>query len=733
MEPTTTADDVKKEITFPNGNRATLVEATVGQDPEEILRALGLEQPKALLMIAGGADSLGEDVAVRLRQLFSRGVARAALAAEALIIDGGTQAGVMELMGQGVADRGRKTPLLGVAPTGKVTYPGGPAEGSINGGAALDPNHSHFVLVEGKAWGDETETMFALAKALSARAPDPPKEDGQAATDSNQEDAKASLPVVMVVAGGGNVTPGEALSCVRQGWPLLVIQGSGGFADKIAEEYAKRRAWLQKLAEVNPDPNAEPVPQNPPFIADDALAEIVSDGTLSFFSLLVGTPEALKNELVNLAGRGSARGLLERVWRSFVQLDTGANKHQKRFLNLQFFILAMGIAAVLLALFQTQFYGIEPLAGEPGDALVQQQIEQAREARQESFAYQALHWIIVVVPILISILLTLANQFKLGTKWVLLRASAEAVKREIYRYRTRATVYSDAALVKENETREGMLAQRIKNITGPLMNTAVNETEYEEDADTPPPIPPKYLRDIGDDGFRTLTPEEYIRYRLENQLAYFRDKTREHKRRLTLFQVLIILSGGIGTLLAAIGWELWIALTTAFATAFATYLQYRQTESTLIQYNQTATNLENVHNWWMGLSPSEAANPVNASLLVDNTERILETEQQGWMQQMQDALATLAAQQAKESKKLKDEGIGALLPPDTRELMGDGAPTPEDEEPKAEGDGEPTAEGDVTASPPAGDAEGDVTDEPPAGDEVARPEGDVTDEKPEGA
>lgn len=40
-------------------------------------------------------------------QLFSRGIARAAVDAEALIMDGGTQAGVMAIMGQGVADRGR--------------------------------------------------------------------------------------------------------------------------------------------------------------------------------------------------------------------------------------------------------------------------------------------------------------------------------------------------------------------------------------------------------------------------------------------------------------------------------------------------------------------------------------------------------------------------------------------------------------------------------------------------
>ena len=39
--------------------------------------------------------------------------------------------------------------------------------------------------------------------------------------------------------------------------------------------------------------------------------------------------------------------------------------------------------------------------------------------------------------------------------------------------------------------------------------------------------------------------------------------------------------GGLGTLLAAIGFDLWVALTTAVAAALATYLSYRGVDSTL--------------------------------------------------------------------------------------------------------------------------------------------------------
>ncbi len=74
--------------------------------------------------MSGGSADLEAALKPHLFQLFSRGIARVAVDSGALIIDGGTQAGVMEIIGQGVAERGRKSPLLGIAPAGKVTYPG---------------------------------------------------------------------------------------------------------------------------------------------------------------------------------------------------------------------------------------------------------------------------------------------------------------------------------------------------------------------------------------------------------------------------------------------------------------------------------------------------------------------------------------------------------------------------------------------------------------------------------
>ena len=119
-------------VLFPNGNRALLLAPPAGMKAADILHMLGIAQPKALILVVGGTADLDAAVQPRLVQLCSRGIARAAATLGALIIDGGTQAGVIAMMGQGVADRGRTTALLGVAPAGKVTYPDGHEEIVLN-------------------------------------------------------------------------------------------------------------------------------------------------------------------------------------------------------------------------------------------------------------------------------------------------------------------------------------------------------------------------------------------------------------------------------------------------------------------------------------------------------------------------------------------------------------------------------------------------------------------------
>ena len=586
-----------KTIVFENGNKANAVVPTGDFQTQDVAKALAVKDHKVVIGIIGGADELDEAVKDRLTQLFGRGVARVAANLEAVIIDGGTQSGVMKMMGQGVADRGFKSALIGVAPVGLVKYPG--SEGS--GTTPLDPNHSQFVLVEGNKWGDETSMLFKLLKWFS----------------SNGKDKK---PAVIVLAGGGEIAKQEVLQAVRQNLSVIVVEGSGGVADEISTA-CKAKPTL-------PD--------------DPTMAEIIADGRLMFHRLdksVRGAERLITREL------GGDNVLLQ-AWERFAVYDLNAQLQQKRFQRLQMTILVLGLVATVLALIKE---AVVP-SPVPGTA-------------PPSGIWGVVYYILLIIPITLTILITVSNRFKQGPKWLLLRSGAESIKRELYKYRSRAGEYKEVVVVTPPPppppgteppppppTPEQVLAHKVEDITRRVMQTEVNTSSLRPyDGPIPPPM---YGAAGGDDGSSLLSPDQYVQVRLGDQLSYYRGKTVKLERQLERLQWAIYIIGGVGTLLAAINMQVWIALTTALAAALATYLGYKQTENSLIKYNQASTDLDSVKRWWTALPGEEQEKQENVDALVEHTEKVLQSELDGWIQQMQDALEELRkAQVTSEAEK----------------------------------------------------------------------------------
>jgi hypothetical protein len=553
---------------------AGVVAVAVSPDPTEgavqVLSALALPPHQAVLVLLGAANSLDAASLPRLTQFFSRGIARAALDTGAVILDGGTEAGVMRLMGLGVASRGQHTTLVGVAPAALVALPGQAA-----GGAALEPHHSHFVLVEGNRWGAETRMLFQLAKALAEVAP-----------------------TLVVVVGGSDITTEEVLQAVRLHLPILVVAGSGGLADVLAE------AW----------PTRDALPDDP------VLAEILAEGTLSFYPI-AGSAHGLGQHIVRRLGADS--GLVQ-AWETFADYDHNANLQQRRFDRLQQAIIWLGLAGAALAIVQ-QLYAPKV----PGTADLRPAAELWATGGR---GWWLLHHGLLLIPIVLTVLVTAASRFKQGTKWLLLRGGAEAIKREIYRYRTRTSYYQTEA--------EALLTQRVEEITRRTMRTEVNTASlvpYDKNRGFPP-LP---ATADPDDGLSWLPAARYVVVRLNDQLAYYRRKAVKLEAQLRVLSWLTFIVGGVGTYLAAVGQQVWLALTTAGVAALGSYLGYRQTESTLTKYNQSATDLTNVRAWWNALSPDDQLTQTNIDLLVSHTEQIMQSNLDGWVQHMQNTLAEL--------------------------------------------------------------------------------------------
>ncbi len=580
--------EIRKEtILFPNKNKAVAIFPSPDTKAEDIVAALDLEPQRTVILIIGGADGIDEKLTPRLIQLFGRGIARAAADANAVIIDGGTQAGVMAMMGQGVADREFKSSLIGVAPIGLVTYPGSATPADTN----LDPNHSHFVLVEGNEWGAELATIFSLTKTLTR-----------------------SSPGVVILASGGSNSRGEVLQAVRQRLPLIVVEGSGGLADEIAA------AWRAKPA----------LPDNP------ILAEIIADGRI-ILHLLSDPIEDVERLIIH-----TFDNVLLQAWEHFADYDWNASLQQKRFDALQISIIAIGVLGTALAL-------ISQVYGPPRNSVV-----------DYTTFWWWLHKLLIIVPILLTVLITAVNRFKQGNKWLLLRASAEAIKREIYRYRTRSTYYKEEV---GQPSPDQQLSKKVEDITRRAMRTEVNTSAlvpYDKAKGFPPYM---YAAAGGDDGFSLLTPDRYLEVRLTDQLNYYRKTAIKLERQLQRLQWLIFIIGGVGTFLAAVNQQVWIALTTALVAACTTYLSYRQTESSLMKYNQARTDLDNVKAWWTALSAEEQARQENIDSLVDHTEQVLEAELGGWVQQMQNALAELRKEQTPATERREKDDPKKPAPP----------------------------------------------------------------------
>lgn len=189
---------------FANGRKARAVRTNGKTDAAAIVAALKLSHPSGLLILSGGAGKMThQDDLVSLFAAIGRLVAQHP---GLVVIDGGTQSGVMQLMGEGLAGIARAGAHIGVLPAG--------ADTGANGQKAednLEPHHSNFVLVDSKEWGGEVETMYHLAAYLSAQ-----------------------VPSVALLVNGGAIALQEVEKNVQQGREIIVVAGSGRLADEIA-------------------------------------------------------------------------------------------------------------------------------------------------------------------------------------------------------------------------------------------------------------------------------------------------------------------------------------------------------------------------------------------------------------------------------------------------------------------------------------------------------------------
>ncbi|MEH2265952.1 hypothetical protein [Nostoc sp.] len=198
------------KLTFDSGQTALAIRADRQAELPDALKQIGLDGSRSVLVVVGGASNISEADFLRIQRLFTEVLAPIAENLGAYVVDGGTNVGVMQLMGKARTQIGGKFALIGVAPENKMALPNQkePAPDLT----LLEPNHSHFVLVPGDNWGDESPWISRVATVLANNAP--------------------SLTVLL---NGGEITFEDAFSSVDTGRLVVAIAGSGRTADILAD------------------------------------------------------------------------------------------------------------------------------------------------------------------------------------------------------------------------------------------------------------------------------------------------------------------------------------------------------------------------------------------------------------------------------------------------------------------------------------------------------------------
>ncbi|HEY9646405.1 MAG TPA: DUF4231 domain-containing protein, partial [Chroococcidiopsis sp.] len=333
---------------------------------------------------------------------------------------------------------------------------------------------------------------------------------------------------------------------------------------------------------------------------------------------------------------------LEDAWLRFARFDKNAVLAQRRFISQQKWILSLGVTVTILAI----VYSVLEPSFETGLPWLQ--------PPYLLWVKEILHFCTIATPITLSILVAWSVKFNLGGSWIGLRGAAEALRKEIYRYRMQVEEYSP----NRPATRDVQLAIVMKTISKRLMETNVNQAGMEPYEG---PLPPKYGATQGDDGFSDLNAEQYLTFRVEDQINYYQKKALRLSRELRRFQWIILIMGGVSTLLAALGFNVWVAVSSALATAFANFLEFKRVETNLTSCNTAANDLYDIRTWWHALSSTSSILQSNVETLVSSTEAVIQSENAGWVQEMREALSKIYGDK-KEDEESQELAQGMVHP-----------------------------------------------------------------------
>lgn len=202
-----------RQLTLKRGVTVGAVNIKDYHEIQEALASLGIPRSKTVIVLVGGAGGIGWLEKFPMRKAVGI-VAQLAEETQSAVIDGGTQAGIMTEIGKQRKRNKFSFPLIGVVFDSLLMQE--------KPESILDSNHTHFFLIPGDDWGDESGWISKIATAITS--------DAKATLATGVINLQKSITVLI---NGGNISRTDVEYSLLENRPTFVMRGTGRMADEI--------------------------------------------------------------------------------------------------------------------------------------------------------------------------------------------------------------------------------------------------------------------------------------------------------------------------------------------------------------------------------------------------------------------------------------------------------------------------------------------------------------------
>lgn len=192
---------ITRQIPLKHDINVAAINIAENSEIPEALNQLGIPHPKPVIVLVGGASGIGWLDKFPMRKAIGI-ITKLAEETQSIVLDGGTQVGIMKEIGRQRKREKLSFPLIGVVFDNLII--------KEEPKSILDPNHTHFFLIPGDDWGDESAWISRIATSIAG-------------------DNKS----ITILVNGGNISRTDVEYSLLENRPVFIMRGTGRLADEI--------------------------------------------------------------------------------------------------------------------------------------------------------------------------------------------------------------------------------------------------------------------------------------------------------------------------------------------------------------------------------------------------------------------------------------------------------------------------------------------------------------------